>query len=287
MVLRERANPMVNYFWRKQMTESYTNMPGERLDLPDPNLAMTGKTLGGSPFKVVGTVMQALMIQLNRGQAFYSETGSLSWITDGVRMDTNLGGGGIFGARQRVVTGESLFVDNYTADRDQQLITFSSDFPGKIIPIHLTQGQAMIAQKDALLVAEKSVTMSIALQRRLGAGLFGGEGFILQRFEGPGTFFAALDGEIVEYTLNPGQRLLVDTGHLAMFEPTVQYDIQMVKGIKNVIFGGEGLFFVSLTGPGRVCLQTMPLTKLAGAIRQYMPQAESSHQNPGLNIKLG
>ena len=119
------------------------------------------------------------------------------------------------------------------------------------------------------------------------AGLFGGEGFILQRFDGPGTFFAALDGEIVEYTLQQGQRLLVDTGHLAMFEPSVTYDIQVVKGIKNILFGGEGLFFVSLTGPGRVWLQTMPMSKLAGAIRQYMPKAEGSSGGSGLNINLG
>lgn len=268
------------------MTESFTNAPGQRLDLPDPTVAMTGATLGGSPFKIVGSVMQSLMVQINRGQALYSESGALSWMTDGVQMNTNLGGGGIFGALQRVVTGESLFVVNFTSDRDQQLIAFSSDFPGKIIPVHLAQGQAMIAQKDTLLVAEKSVNMTIALQRKLGAGLFGGEGFILQRFDGPGTFFAALDGEIVEYTLAQGQRLLVDTGHVAMFEPTVSYDIQMVKGIKNVLFGGEGLFFVTLTGPGRIWLQTMPMSKLAGAIRQYLPKAEGSSEQ-GINIKLG
>jgi uncharacterized protein (TIGR00266 family) len=268
------------------MTEAFTNQPGQRLDLPDPNVAISGKTVGGSPFKIVGSVMQSLMIQLNRDQVFYSESGSLSWMTSNVKMDTNLGAKGLGGILSRVVTGESLFVVNYSADADQQLVTFSSDFPGKIIPIHLASGQAMIAQKDTLLVAEKSVNMTVALQRKIGAGLFGGEGFILQRFEGPGTFFGAFDGEIVEYTLNPGQRLLVDTGHVAMFEPTVSYDIQVVKGIKNIFFGGEGLFFVSLTGPGRVWLQTMPMSKLAGAIRQYLPRAEGSNEN-GFNIKLG
>ncbi len=269
------------------MTEAYTNTPGQRLDVPNPNVAMSGTTLGGSAFQVVGTVMQSLMIQLNRGQALYSETGSLSWMTDAIQMNTNLGGKGIFGALQRVASGESLFVVNFTTDNDGQFVTFSSDFPGKIIPVHLVQGQAMIAQKDTLLVAEKSVNMSIALQRKLGAGLFGGEGFILQRFDGPGTFFAALDGEIVEYTLVQGQRLLVDTGHVAMFEPSVTYDIQVVKGIRNILFGGEGLFFVTLTGPGRVWLQTMPISKLAGAIRQFLPKAEGSNEGPGLNIKLG
>lgn len=269
------------------MSEGFTNQPGQRLDLPNPTVSLTGTTLGGANYTVVGTVMQSLMIQFSRGQGFYSETGSLSWMSTGVEMNTNLGGKGLFGALQRAASGESLFVVNFSTQSDQQLITFSSDFPGKIIPVHLTQGQGMIAQKDTLLVAENSVNMSVALQRKLGAGLFGGEGFILQRFEGPGTFFAALDGEIVEYTLEPGQRLLVDTGHVAMFEPSVSYDIQMVKGIKNILFGGEGLFFVSLTGPGRIWLQTMPVSKLAGAIRQYLPKAESSHENPGFNIKLG
>jgi uncharacterized protein (AIM24 family) len=117
--------------------------------------------------------------------------------------------------------------------------------------------------------------------------VFGGEGFILQKFEGPGTFFATFDGEIVEYTLQAGQRMLVDTGHLAMFEPSVSYDITMVKGIKNLIFGGEGLFLVSLTGPGRIWLQTMPMSKLAGAIRKYMPHAEGKSGGPGINLNLG
>ena len=246
------------------MTENYTNIPGQRLDLPEPNVALSGTTIGGSAFQVVGTLMQALMIQLNPGRVFYSESGSLSWMTDAVKMDTNMGGGGLLGALSRVVSGESLFVVNFSAERDQQMVTFSNSFPGKIVPVHLVQGQSMIAQKDTLLVAEKSVNMSIALQKRLGAGIFGGEGFILQRFDGPGTLFASLDGEIVEYTLAAGQRLMVDTGHVAMFEPTISYDIQMVKGIRNVLFGGEGLFFVSLTGPGRIWLQTMPLSKLAG-----------------------
>lgn len=269
------------------MSEAYTNTPGQRLDLPNPNVALSGTTVGGSPYQVVGTVMQSLMIQLNRGQALYSETGSLSWMSDGIQMNTNLGGKGIMGALSRVVSGESLFIVNFTTDRDQQFVTFSSDFPGKIIPVHLAQGQAMIAQKDTLLVAEKSVNFSVAMQRKLGAGLFGGEGFILQRFDGPGTFFAALDGEIVEYTLVAGQRLLVDTGHVAMFEPTISYDIQTVKGIRNILFGGEGLFFASLSGPGRVWLQTMPISKLAGAIRQYLPKSEGNNESPGLNIKLG
>jgi uncharacterized protein (TIGR00266 family) len=265
----------------------YTNAAGQRLDLPDPVVSLTGKTMGGSDFQVIGTIMQAVSVRMNAGQAFYSEVGALSWMSDGLQMDTNLGGGGLFGALSRVVTGESLFVVNYTAQQNGSFATFSSDFPGKIIPVNLAQGQSMIAQKDTLLVAEKSVNLSIAFQKRLGAGLFGGEGFMLQKFEGPGTFFAAFDGEIVEYTLAQGQRLLVDTGSVGMFEPSVSYDIQLIKGIRNLLFGGEGLFLVTLTGPGRVWLQTMPMSKLAGAIRKFMPKAENTSQGPGINLKLG
>lgn len=265
----------------------FTNTPGQRLDLPDPVVTMTGRTLGGTDFQIIGSIMQAVTLRMRTGQGFYTEVGSLSWMSDGVQMDTNLGSGGLFGALGRVFTGESLFVVNYTTTVDGAVATFSSDFPGKIVPINLAQGQAMIAQKDTLLVAEKSVNLSIAFQKRLGAGLFGGEGFILQKFEGPGTFFASFDGEIVEYTLQPGQRMLVDTGHLAMFEPTVGYDITMVKGIRNLLFGGEGLFLVNLTGPGRIWLQTMPMAKLAGAIRKFMPSAENKSDGPGLNLKLG
>jgi uncharacterized protein (TIGR00266 family) len=265
----------------------YTNAAGQRLDLPDPVVTLTGKTINGSDFQIIGSVMQAVTLRLKTGGALYSEVGAMSWMSDGVLMDTNLGGKGLMGALGRMVTGESLFVVNYTAQQDGAVVTFSSDFPGKIIPVNLAVGQSMIAQKDTLLVAEKSVNLTVAFQKRLGAGLFGGEGFVLQKFEGPGTFFAAFDGEIVEYTLSQGQRMLVDTGHVAMFEPSVSYDIQMVKGIKNLLFGGEGLFLAVLTGPGRIWLQTMPMAKLAGALRQFMPKAENRSEGPGLNVKFG
>ncbi|MCW1967476.1 MAG: TIGR00266 family protein [Anaerolineae bacterium] len=262
------------------MSESFTNIAGQRLDMPDPNIAMSGQTMSGANFKIVGTTLQAVILNLKRGQHFYSETGSMSWMNDHVNMNTNMGGG-LGGLFKRTFTGESLFVVDYVAERENGLIAFSSDFPGKIVPINLASGQGMIAQKGSFLVAEKSVNLSIHFRRQLGAGFFGGEGFILQKFDGPGTFFACFDGEIVEYTLAPGERLKVDTGHVAMFEPSVHYDIEMVKGFKNLLFGGEGLFFTTLTGPGRVWLQTMPMAKLAGAIRQYMPSAEAKTASAG------
>jgi len=265
------------------MAEAYTNVPGQRLDVPDPSVAMSGATMGGSPFRIIGTTLQVAIFQLKRGNKLYTERGSMSWMTDGVGMNTNMGGG-LGGLFKRAISGESLFVVDYEADRDGTEIAFSSEFPGKIIPINLAQGQEMIAQRDSFLVAEKSVGLSIHFNRKLGGTIFGGEGLILQKFSGPGTFFAAFDGEIVEYTLQPGQVLKVDTGHVAMFEPTVDFDIEMVKGIKNMIFGGEGLFFARLTGPGRVWLQTMPMTKLATALSPYLSTGGSSSSGTAFTL---
>jgi len=258
------------------MSEAYTNVPGQRLDIPDPVVAISGTTMGGANYKVLGTIMQTVVMHLRAGQTVYTETGALSWMQEGIRMDTNMRGGlgGILG---RVFTGESLFVANFTAERDNAMIAFSAEFPGKIIPLNLAQGQSIIAQRDSFLVAEKSVNMAVQFQRRFGA-FFGGEGLLMQRFEGPGTVFVALDGEVVEYTLNPGERLKVDTGHVALFEPSVEFSVELVKGFKNILFGGEGLLFATLTGPGRVWLQSMPMSKLAGAIAQYLPSAEGSKQ---------
>lgn len=257
------------------MAEAYTNIPGQRLDIPDPSVAMAGKTMGGSPFRIVGTTLQVVIFNLERGNRIYTERGAMSWMSEGISMNTNTGGG-LGGLFKRAISGESLFVVDYEAQKDQTEIAFSSEFPGKIIPINLAQGQGMIAQRDSFLVAEKSVNLSIHWNRKLSGSVFGGEGLILQKFDGPGTFFAAFDGEIVEYTLLPGQVLKVDTGHVAMFEPSVTFDVEMVKGIKNIFFGGEGLFLARLTGPGRVWLQTMPMTKLATALAPYMATSSSS-----------
>ncbi len=268
------------------MAEGFTNVAGQRLDVPDPTVAMSGQMMGGSSFKIVGSTLQAAILTMRNGAQIYTETGALSWMSDGINMNTNMGGG-IGGLFKRALGGESLFVVDYTAQRDGALAAFSSDFPGKILPINLAQGQTMIAQRQSFLVAEKTVNLSIQFNRKLGSGLFGGEGFILQKFDGPGTIFVAFDGEIVEYTLEAGQMLKVDTGHVAMFEPSVGFDIEMVKGFKNILFGGEGLFFAKLTGPGRVWLQTMPMSKLAGAIMQYLPKAEGSGSSGGLGNLLG
>ena len=211
------------------MSEAYTNVPGQRLDIPDPVVAVSGTTMGGANYKVLGTIMQTVVMHLRAGQTVYTETGALSWMQEGIRMDTNMRGGlgGILG---RVFTGESLFVANFTAERDNAMIAFSAEFPGKIIPLNLAQGQSIVAQRDSFLMAEKSVNMAVQFQRRFGA-FFGGEGLLMQRFDGPGTVFVALDGEVVEYTLGPGERLKVDTGHVALFEPSVEFSVEDRKSV--------------------------------------------------------
>jgi uncharacterized protein (TIGR00266 family) len=217
--------------------------------------------------------LQAVILELDPGETVYSESGGMAWMSSNIDMHTSGRGGGIGGALGRMVTGESLFLVEFTSQNGKGIVSFASDFPGKIVPIHLGEGQQMICQKSAFLCAEKTVKLDVHFRKRLGAGLFGGEGFILQKLTGPGVAFVCLDGEIVEYTLAQGQGLRVDTGHVAMYEPTVNFDVEMVKGFTNIFFGGEGLFVATLLGPGRVWLQTMPTSNLARAIMPHLPKS--------------
>lgn len=250
-------------------------MSGERIDLPDPTVTQTGSGQNGLQYQILGTTLQAAVIQLPAGQQVFSERGGMSWMSGNIKMETNMEGG-IFGAFKRSFSGESLFMVTFTATGSNGLVAFSSELPGKIVPLHLGEGQSVICQKDTFMCAERSVQLDIHFRRKLGSGFFGGEGFIMQRISGPGVAFMELDGEIMEYTLEAGQMLKVDTGHVAMFEPTVQFDIEMVRGFKNILFGGEGLFLSTLRGPGRVWLQTMPAMNLANKIAQYLPPPPSS-----------
>lgn len=244
--------------------------PGQRLDLPDPTVSQEGRGVTGMEYKVIGTTLQAVIMELDPGETVYSESGGMSWMSGNIVMNTGARGGGLGGVLKRVVSGESLFLVEYTSQGGKGIVAFASDFPGKVVPVHLAQGQQMIVQKTAFLCAEKTVGLDIHFRRKLGAGFFGGEGFIMQKLTGPGVAFVCLDGEIVEYTLEPNQILKVDTGHVAMYEPTVGFDIEMVSGFKNILFGGEGLFLTTLRGPGRAWLQTMPTMNLAKAIAPYM-----------------
>ncbi len=246
-----------------------------RLDLPDPTVTSSGKGVTGMEYKIIGSTLQAVLMELDPGETVYSESGGMSWMSHNIDMKTSGRGGGIGGILKRAVSGESLFLVEYTSIGGKGIVAFASDFPGKIVPVMLQEGQSMIAQKSAFLAAEKTVGLDIHFRRKLGAGLFGGEGFIMQKLTGPGLAFVCLDGEIVEYTLEANQVLKVDTGHVAMLEPSVGFDIEMVKGFTNILFGGEGLFLATLRGPGRVWLQTMPTQNLAKAILPYIPRTSS------------
>jgi uncharacterized protein (TIGR00266 family) len=206
---------------------------------------------------------------MERGDAMYTESGGMAWMSNGIEMATS-GRGGIGKMFGRMLSGESLFLTTYTCEAPQGMLVFTLEVPGKIIPLDLAHGEVMIAQKDAFMCAEDSVELDMHFRRKLGTGLFGGEGFILQKLTGPGRAFIEIAGEVREYMLKEGQTLKVDPGHIAMYEPTVDYDLTMVKGLSNMFFSGEGLFLATLTGPGKVWLQTMPLANLAGALSRYM-----------------
>jgi uncharacterized protein (TIGR00266 family) len=208
-------------------------------------------------FAISGTVMQTVSIDLAPGETIYSTTHSMAWMSDGVTMDTHTGGG-FFAGLKRSLGGGGMFITDFTAGNGGH-IAFAPRFPGTIGARQLAPGESLICRKESFLCAEKSVALEIALQQRLGAGLFGGEGFILQKVTGPGVVFLDLSGEVVERALAPGERLLVHAGHVGVIEPTVNFDIQLVRGFRNMLFGGDGLFLATLTGPGRVWLQSMPI----------------------------
>jgi len=225
-------------------------------------------------YEVSGTTMQTVSFDLVPGERLYSQTATMAWMSDSIRMDTHTGGG-LFAGLKRAVSGGGLFVTEFTADRSGH-VAFAPRFPGQIIPVVLAVGQSLICRKETFLCAESSVTLEIFLQQRLGAGLFGGEGFILQRVTGPGTVFLDLSGEVVEKTLSTGERLLVHAGHIGMQEPSVTVDFQMMRGFRNILFGGEGLFLATLTGPGKIWLQSMPILNLAEEIARYLPSSGDS-----------
>jgi uncharacterized protein (TIGR00266 family) len=215
-------------------------------------------------FHVVGDVMQAVVIPLHDGQEVQAEPGALLYMAGGVEMDTAMRGG-IWGGIRRVVVGESLFISRFRS-RGEGQVAFAAPHPGKLRQLDLVASRPWLCQRDSFLCATEGVEVGIALTRRLGAGFFGGEGFILERLSGTGTAIVHGGGNFVEFDLVPGQTLRVDTGCIVGFEETVQYDIQFVGGFKNALFGGEGLFLATLTGPGKCILQTLPFSRLAGRI---------------------
>lgn len=219
-------------------------------------------------YELKGGSFPVVECQLENGEQMITERGSMVWMSPNMQMETK--GGGIGRMFSKVLSGESMFQNVYTA-RGNGLVAFGSSFPGQIKPIQIGRGQEMIVQKSAFLAAESGVDISIHFSRKLGAGFFGGEGFIMQRLSGNGMAFVEIDGELIEYELQAGQQIVVDTGNVAGFSPSVQMDIRQVPGVKNFLLGGEGLFNTVLTGPGKVWLQTMPISNVAMAIRPYIP----------------
>lgn len=232
---------------------------------------------------ISGTTMQTLSIDLQPGETVYSKTNCMCWMADTIAMSTNTGGGFFAGIARRFAGG-SFFVTDFTANAPGH-VAFAPRFPGTIMPVTLGHGQYIVCRKETFLVAEKTVSLEIAFQQRLGAGFFGGEGFILQKVIGPGTVFLDLSGELVERDLAPGERLLVHAGHVGALDPTITFDIQMVRGFRNILFGGEGLFLATLTGPGHVALQSMPILNLAEEIGRFLPaRGDAPSSNPATNL---
>ena len=219
-------------------------------------------------YELKGGVFPVVVCQLADGEKMITEKGSMVWMSPNMEMETT--GGGLGKMFSKAFSGESMFQNIYTA-RGEGMIAFGSSFPGRILTLDVAPCREFILQKTAFLASEAGVQLSIHFNKKFGSGLFGGEGFIMQRLSGSGIAFAEVDGELVEYTLAPGQQMIVDTGNVLGFESSVAIDIQQVKGIKNKLLGGEGFFNTVLTGPGKIWLQTMPIAGVASAIQPYIP----------------
>ena len=218
-------------------------------------------------YKIIGDNFPAVLCKLEDGEKMITERGSMAWMSPNMKMETV--GGGVGKAFGRMLSGDSLFQNHYTAQGVGQ-IAFASSFPGKILPLKIEEGSEIVVQKAAFLASEENVELSIFFRKKLGAGLFGGEGFIMQKLSGNGMAFIEIDGAAQRYTLGEGQSIIVDTGYVAAMDATCSMDIQTVPGMKNKFFGGEGLFNTVINGPGKVYLQTMPICAVAGAINPYI-----------------
>ena len=222
-------------------------------------------------YQVIGDTMPAVEVTFDQpGESMFTQSGGMAWMSEGISMDSNMRGG-LGKSLGRMFTGESVFMATYRAERPGASIAFASTVAGEVLPVDIGACGGLIAQKGAFLCAQNSVELSMAFTKKLSAGLFGGEGFILQDIHGSGMAFLEIDGDKVEKVLAPGEVLKVDTGNVVAFEKTVSYEIETVKGLKNIFFGGEGLFLTKLTGPGRVILQTQNFNEFAGRIISMIP----------------
>lgn len=238
-------------------------------------------------YEIEGGNLPVVICYPEANQTLCTESGAMSWMSPNMKMETN-SGGGIGKALGRLFSGESIFLNEYTAEGGAGMIAFASSFPGSIIPYKVSAGHGIIVQKRGFLAMEKGLDLSVYFQKKLGRGFFGGEGFVMQRISGDGMVFIEIDGHCKEYDLAAGQSIIVDTGYLAAMEETCTMDVQAVKGVKNVFFGGEGLFHTRITGPGKVYIQSMPLIDVANALTPYLDiNTGDSNKGGGINIRLG
>lgn len=221
-------------------------------------------------YELQGETLPVVICTLENGEQMITEGGAMSWMSPNMKMETT-SNGGVGKAFGRMFSGESLFLNRYTAQGGQGMIAFASSFPGNILPYEVGPGRELVVQKSGFLAAETGVDLSIFFQKKIGSGLFGGEGFIMQKLSGQGMAFLEFDGHVVEYDLEAGQQIIVDTGYLAAMTATCNIEIKTVPGLKNMVFGGEGVFNTVVTGPGHIWLQTMPISNVAGLISRYIP----------------
>jgi uncharacterized protein (TIGR00266 family) len=235
--------------------------------------------------RIQGTTMPVLEVQLDPNESVFSESGELSWMTASIQMMTHTqagGGGGLFGVLKRVAGGGSIFMTEYRAYQYPGIVAFATKVPGHIVPVELGQGPEYLVHRHGFLCATPQVTLSVGFQQSLGAGIFGGDGFLLQKVGGYGTAWLELSGELIKQDLAPGEVLRVHPGHVGAFQSTVGFQITMVPGIKNMIFGGDGIFLAVLTGPGTIWLQTLPISRLAHQISEYLPHTDSRQIGPAV-----
>lgn len=237
-------------------------------------------------YKITGDNLQLVTVELNAGETMYGEAGSMVYMSANMDMEAKMKGG-LMKAIGRKFTGETMFLTEFTPTGEEGMVAFGGNAPGTIKPIELASGREFIVQKDAFLCAEDTVELSVAFQRRLGSVFFGGEGFILERLSGEGTVFIHACGDFVEFDLQAGQTMKVDTGCVVGWDGTVGYEIERVKGIKTMFFGGEGLFLTTLRGPGKVIIQSMTLHNLASALAPFLPSAQGSSGTSGSSGVVG
>jgi len=233
--------------------------------------------------RIQGTILPVLDVQLDPNESVFSESGELSWMTASIQMTTHTqmgGGGGLFGVLKRVAGGGSLFMTEYRAFGAPGTVSFATKVPGHIVPVEVNPGNEFMVHRHGFLCATTQVTIGVGFQQSLGAGIFGGSGFMLQRVGGVGTAWLELSGELVQKTLAPGETLLVHPGHVGAFQASMGFNITTVPGIKNMIFGGDGIFLAVLSGPGTVWLQTLPISRLAHQIAEYLPRTENRQVGP-------